>query len=43
MLTTYVKTLPALTHDRSGPAGPHLDAFIIALEARGYPPAGCFT
>ena len=21
-----------------GPAGPHLDAFIVSLEARGYPP-----
>jgi hypothetical protein len=37
MLTTYVKTPAALTHYRSGPAGPHLDAFIVSLEVRGYP------
>ncbi len=38
MLATYVKTPAALEHYRSGPAGPHLDAFIVSLEARGYPP-----
>lgn len=38
MLATYVKTLAALEHYRSGPAGPHLDAFIVSLEVRGYPP-----
>jgi len=38
MLATYVKTPAALEHYRSGPAGPHLDAFTVALEARGYPP-----
>jgi len=38
MLATYVKTPTALEHYHAGPAGPHLDAFIIALEARGYPP-----
>ena len=37
MLATYVKTPAALAHYRSGPAGPHLDAFIGSLEARGYP------
>jgi integrase/recombinase XerD len=38
MLVTYVKTPTALAHYRSGPAGPHLDAFIGSLETRGYPP-----
>jgi len=38
MLATYGKTPAALEHYRSGPAGPHLDAFIVSLEARGYPP-----
>jgi site-specific recombinase XerD len=38
MLTTYVRTLSALEHYRSGPVGPHLDAFIVSLEERGYPP-----
>lgn len=38
MLTTYVKTPLALEHYRSGPAGPHLDAFIGWLEERGYQP-----
>jgi integrase/recombinase XerD len=37
MLTTYVKTPLALEQYRSGPAGPHLDAFIGGLEERGYP------
>jgi len=37
MLATYVKTPAALAHYRSGPAGPHLDAFIVSLEVRGYP------
>ena len=36
MLTTYVKTPRALEQYRSGPAGPHLDAFIGWLEERGY-------
>jgi len=36
MLTTYVKTPLALEQYRSGPAGPHLDAFIGWLEERGY-------
>src|SRR2546422_5827347 len=38
MLTTYVKTPLALEHYRSGPAGPHLDAFIHWLEAQGDQP-----
>jgi hypothetical protein len=36
MLTTYVKTPLALEQYRSGPAGPHLDAFISRLEEHGY-------
>jgi site-specific recombinase XerD len=36
MLTTYVKTPLALEQYRSGPAGPHFDAFIGWLEERGY-------
>ena len=36
MLTTYVKTPLALEQYRSGPAGPHLDAFIGWLEEHGY-------
>ncbi len=36
MLTTYVTTSQALEQYRSGPAGPHLDAFIGWLEERGY-------
>ena len=37
MVATYVKTPAALAHYRLGPAGPHLEAFIVSLEARGYP------
>lgn len=37
MLATYVKTPVALQHYRSGPAGPHLDAFIVSLEEQDYP------
>jgi hypothetical protein len=36
MLTTYVTTPLALEQYRSGPAGPHLDAFIGWLEEHGY-------
>src|SRR5215468_1643622 len=38
MLRTYVKTPSALAHYRSGPAGPHLEAFIGWLEEQGYSP-----
>jgi len=36
MLTTYLKHALTLEHYRSTPAGPHLDAFIGWLDARGY-------
>jgi len=36
MLTTYLKTPRSLAHYRAEPAGPHLDAFLGWLEARGY-------
>ena len=36
MLTTYLKTPRSLEHYRAQPAGPHLDAFLGWLEARGY-------
>src|SRR5215831_6435847 len=36
MLTTYLKNALTLEHYRSTPAGPHLDAFIGWLDARGY-------
>jgi len=36
MLTTYLKTPQSLEHYRAAPAGPHLDAFLGWLEARGY-------
>ena len=36
MLTTYLKTPHSLEHYRATPAGPHLDAFLGWLEARGY-------
>jgi hypothetical protein len=35
MLTTYIKTPRSLAHYRAAPAGPHLDAFLGWLEARG--------
>lgn len=38
MLATYVTTPLAQEHYRSGPAGPHLDAFIDWLEEQGYQP-----
>lgn len=36
MLTTYLKTPRSLAHYRAAPAGPHLDAFLGWLAARGY-------
>jgi integrase/recombinase XerD len=36
MLTTYLQYAVTLAHYRSPPAGPHLDAFIGWLDARGY-------
>lgn len=36
MLNAYVKRPLTLERYRSGPAGPHLDAFVLWLEQRGY-------
>src|SRR2546422_3038306 len=36
MLTTYPKPPGSLDHSGAAPAGPHLDAFLGWLEARGY-------
>jgi integrase/recombinase XerD len=38
MLTTYLKKPRTQERYRSGPAGPHCEAFIAWLEARGYHP-----
>src|SRR4029434_10402652 len=38
MLSTYVKRPLTRERYRSHPAGPHLDAFILWLEQRGYHP-----
>src|SRR5712691_5126608 len=38
MLNTYLKRPLTLERYRSSPAGPHLDAFILWLEQRGYQP-----
>ena len=38
MLNTYVKRPLTRERYRSRPAGPHLDAFILWLEQRGYQP-----
>lgn len=38
MLNAYVKRPLTLERYRSSPAGPHLDAFILWLEQRGYHP-----
>lgn len=38
MLTTSLKKPLTRERYRSGPAGPHLDAFTSWLEARGYQP-----
>jgi len=38
MLNAYVKRPLTLERYRSRPAGPHLDAFILWLEQRGYQP-----
>jgi hypothetical protein len=37
MLTTYLKSTPALVRYRSSPAGPHLDGFVDWLETQGVP------
>ena len=38
MLNAYVKRPLTRERYRSRPAGPHLDAFILWLEQRGYQP-----
>ena len=38
MLNAYVKRPLTRERYRSRPAGPHLDAFILWLEQRGYHP-----